>query len=199
MLIGNKKYSKTLLFWIEKSQNIFQTIKEALAKAINLVPPCSRCNYLINNGCIWFRNQRSFRSNHQSWKLPLRFFYRNLTPIERKFSAYDREMFCICTAIKQFKHAFKERSFTIFTDEKTLFIAFKQNWTKLRQDNLDTSVSLHCATFHPWIYLKKTCCGILINNIRPYTQTFITRLRFQQSTASTILALDPQSSSHPNI
>lgn len=130
MLIGNKKYSKTLLFWIEKSRNFFQAIKEALAKVINLVHP-------VQDAIISFTTDVSDSEIdgvlHQiinREKQPLRFFYRNLTPIERKFSAYDQEMFSICTAIKQFKHALKERSFTIFTDEKPLAITFNQNLNK---------------------------------------------------------------------
>lgn len=130
MLIVNKKYSKTLLFCIEKSRNFFQAIKEALAKAINLVHPVQDAIISLTTDVSDSEIGGVLHQIINREKQPLRFFYRNLTPIERKFSAYDREMFSICTVIKQFKHSLKERSLTIFTDEKPPVIAFKQNLNK---------------------------------------------------------------------
>lgn len=58
------------------------------------------------------------------------FFSRSLTPAQKKYSAYDRELLAIYTAIKHFKHILEGRNFTIYTDHKPITYAFNQNLEK---------------------------------------------------------------------
>lgn len=46
---------------------------------------------------------------------------------QQKWSTYDRELFSIYSAIKKFRHFLEGRTFPIYTDQKPLIYAFKQN------------------------------------------------------------------------
>ena len=50
-----------------------------------------------------------------------------MSSAQRKYSAYDRELLAIYTAVKRFRHALEGRHFIIYTDHKPLTYAFKQN------------------------------------------------------------------------
>jgi hypothetical protein len=49
---------------------------------------------------------------------------------QRKYSAHDRELLVMHTAVKRFRHAMKGRNFVIFTDHKPLTYTFNQNLDK---------------------------------------------------------------------
>ena len=68
------------------------------------------------------------RANDE-WQ-PLGFATKSLTTAQRKYSAYDRELLAMYTAIKRFRHAVEGRSFTIYADHKPLTYAFNQNLEK---------------------------------------------------------------------
>ena len=53
-----------------------------------------------------------------------------MSSAQRKYSAYDRELLAIYTAVKRFRHALEGRHFIIYTDHKPLTYAFKQNLDK---------------------------------------------------------------------
>lgn len=65
---------------------------------------------------------------NDEWQ-PLGFATKSLTPAERKYSAYDRELLAMYTAVKRFRHAVEGKNFTIYTD-KPLTYAFNQNLEK---------------------------------------------------------------------
>ena len=71
---------------------------------------------------------------NDSWQ-PLGFLIKPLNSAQRKYSAYDRELLAMYTAVKRFRHAIEGRHFIIFTDHKPLTYAFNQNPDKylLRQ------------------------------------------------------------------
>lgn len=52
---------------------------------------------------------------------------KKLSPAQRKYCAYDRELLAIYTAIKYYRHLLEGRKFTIFKDHKPLIYAFKQD------------------------------------------------------------------------
>jgi hypothetical protein len=55
---------------------------------------------------------------------PLAFFSRKLSPSQKKYSPYDRELLAIYEAIRYFKHMVEARTFTVYTDHKPLTFAF---------------------------------------------------------------------------
>ena len=59
------------------------------------------------------------------WR-PLAFFTNILSPAQRKYSAYDRELFAVYATVRRFKQAIEGQSFIIFTNHKSLTFAFRQ-------------------------------------------------------------------------
>ena len=51
---------------------------------------------------------------------PISFFSKKLSPAERKYLAFDRELLGIVSAIEHFRHFVEGRPFTIYTDHKPL-------------------------------------------------------------------------------
>ena len=51
---------------------------------------------------------------------PIAFFSKKLSPAEKKYSAFDRELLGIYCAIKHFRNFIEGRCFTVFTDHKPL-------------------------------------------------------------------------------
>jgi hypothetical protein len=66
---------------------------------------------------------------NNTWQ-PLGFITKSLSPAQRKYSAYDRELLAMYTAVKRFPHAVEGREFAIYTDHKPLTYAFRQNLNK---------------------------------------------------------------------
>jgi hypothetical protein len=66
---------------------------------------------------------------NNAWQ-PLGFLTKSLTTTQRKYSAYDRELLAMYTAVKRFRHAAEGRNFVIFTDHKSLTYAFDQKLDK---------------------------------------------------------------------
>lgn len=64
-----------------------------------------------------------------AWQ-PLAFFSKKLSPSQKKYSPYDRELLAIYESIKYFRHMLEARHFTVFTDHKPLCYAFDQRKEK---------------------------------------------------------------------
>ncbi|GFV02060.1 uncharacterized protein TNCV_4764451, partial [Trichonephila clavipes] len=61
-------------------------------------------------------------------------FPENLLHLKSLYSAYDRELLAIYSAIRHFRYMLEARDFTVFTDHKPLTYAFRQKVT--RSDNI---------------------------------------------------------------
>jgi hypothetical protein len=57
-------------------------------------------------------------------------FSRKLSPVQLKYSAYNRELLVIYEAVRHFHHMLEARHFTILTDHKPLTFAFHQKRDK---------------------------------------------------------------------
>jgi cleavage and polyadenylation specificity factor subunit 1 len=64
-----------------------------------------------------------------AWQL-LAFFSKNMSTVQQKYSAYDRELLAIYEAVKHFRHMLEARHFVMFTDHKPLTYAFNQRRDK---------------------------------------------------------------------
>ncbi|GFV17614.1 hypothetical protein TNCV_4406511 [Trichonephila clavipes] len=53
-----------------------------------------------------------------------------LTSSEKSYSAYDRELLAIYSAIRHFRYMLEARDFTVFTDHKPLTYVFRQKSDK---------------------------------------------------------------------
>ena len=67
---------------------------------------------------------------------PIAFFSRRLTPAQRKYSAFERELLAMYLILQHFLYFIEGKKFTIFTDHKPLIKAFfyfkVQNYSKAR-------------------------------------------------------------------
>ncbi|GBN35729.1 hypothetical protein AVEN_240173-1 [Araneus ventricosus] len=55
---------------------------------------------------------------------PLALYSRKLSPSERRYSTYDRELLAIYATVKHFRHLSEGQNFIIFTDHRPLTFAF---------------------------------------------------------------------------
>uniref|UniRef100_A0A3P8SD44 Gypsy retrotransposon integrase-like protein 1 n=1 Tax=Amphiprion percula TaxID=161767 RepID=A0A3P8SD44_AMPPE len=73
-----------------------------------------------------------------AWQL-LAFFSRQLTPRERKYSAFDRELLALWLAVRHFRFLLEGREFTAFVDHKPLTFAMSKGtepWSARQQRQL---------------------------------------------------------------
>ncbi|GFU71739.1 transposon Ty3-G Gag-Pol polyprotein [Trichonephila clavipes] len=69
------------------------------------------------------------QSSQRKWE-PIAFFSMKLNKSQQKWSTYDRELFSIYSAIRKFKDMLEGRNFILYTHQKPLIYAFKQNPNK---------------------------------------------------------------------
>ncbi|KAK9885262.1 hypothetical protein WA026_010760 [Henosepilachna vigintioctopunctata] len=129
-LLKQKVKGKTLLQWTPDAITAFEACKEALAQSALLSHPkldaplavfCDASDFAI--GAVlqqWVDDE---------WQ-PLSFFSKKISPAERKYCAYDRELLAIYLSIKHFRHMVEARKFAIYTDHKPLIFAFRHKTTQ---------------------------------------------------------------------
>ncbi|GFW94147.1 hypothetical protein TNCV_1978871 [Trichonephila clavipes] len=69
-------------------------------------------------------------SNGENFTTQFGRFEKKLTSSEKSYSAYDRELLAIYSAIRHFRYMLEARDFTVFTDHKPLTYAFRQKSDK---------------------------------------------------------------------
>ena len=108
------------IIWTRDCQTAFEAAKEALASATMLQHPVPGVHLAISVDASDYAIGGSLDQHHNgSWQ-PLAFFSKKLTPAERKYAAFDRELLAAYLGIKQFRHYVEGRNFTLFTDHKPL-------------------------------------------------------------------------------
>lgn len=124
-LVGNIRGSTTIKM-TKDMLNAFNVCKQSLAEATLLVHPDIQATLALftdasdeSIGAVL--QQQS--TNEGIWK-PLAFFSRKLSPSQKKYSPYDRELLAIYEAIKHFRYMLEARVFTVYTDHKPLTFAF---------------------------------------------------------------------------
>ncbi|GFY18349.1 hypothetical protein TNCV_2047551 [Trichonephila clavipes] len=129
-LKGAKRNDRTPILWSEEPAAAFEKCKKDLADATVLHHPSADASLAIvvdasDTAVVAALHQQTSKG----WQ-PLAFFSKALSPAQRRYSAYDRELLSAYMAIKYFRHMVEGRSFTLFTDQKTLVYAFKQKEDK---------------------------------------------------------------------
>ncbi|GFT21882.1 retrovirus-related Pol polyprotein from transposon 297 [Nephila pilipes] len=127
---GAKKNDRTLILWSEDSVAAFEMCKKDLAEAIVLYHPSANASLaIVVDASDTAVGAEPHQQTSKGWQ-PLAFFSKTLSPAQRSYSAYDRELLAAYMAIKYFRHMVEGRSFTLFTDHKPLVYAFKQKEDK---------------------------------------------------------------------
>lgn len=128
-LRGTKKNDRSLISWNEESHAAFEKCKTCLRDSVLLAHPkfdgdlslaCDASNQSM--GAVLQQREK------EHW-VPLGFFSKSLSESQRNYSAYDRELLAIYTAIRHFRPVIEGRTFTILTDHKPLIYAMFQKST----------------------------------------------------------------------
>ncbi|GFX72879.1 transposon Tf2-9 polyprotein [Trichonephila clavipes] len=124
-----KKDSKPLN-WSSEAITAFQRCEQALADAALLAHPSPSAPLALHVDASDYAIGGALHQVVDSELQPLAFFSRKLTSSEKSYSAYDRELLAIYSAIRHFRYMLEARDFTVFTDHKPLTYAFRQKSDK---------------------------------------------------------------------
>ncbi|GFU06376.1 transposon Tf2-11 polyprotein [Trichonephila clavipes] len=124
-----KKDSKPLN-WSSEAITTFQRCKQALADAALLAHPSPSAPLALHVDASDYAIGGALHQVVDSELQPLAFFSRKLTSSEKSYSAYDRELLAIYSAIRHFRYMLEARDFTVFTDHHPLTYAFRQKSEK---------------------------------------------------------------------
>ncbi|GFV00834.1 hypothetical protein TNCV_1386491 [Trichonephila clavipes] len=130
-----KKDSKPLN-WSSETITAFQRCKQALADAALLAHPSPSAPLALHVEASDYAIGGALHQVVDFELQPLAFFSRKLTSSEKSYSAYDRELLAIYSAIRHFRYMLEARDFTVLTDHRPLTYAFKQK----RSDNIAADV-----------------------------------------------------------
>ncbi|GFT32191.1 retrovirus-related Pol polyprotein from transposon 17.6 [Trichonephila clavipes] len=104
--------------------------KQALADAALLAHPSPSAPLAFHEDASDYAIGDALHQVVDSELQPLAFFSRKLTSSEKSYSAYNRELLAIYSAIRHFRYMLEARDFTVFTDHKPLTYAFRQKSDK---------------------------------------------------------------------
>lgn len=125
LLSGSKVKGSQPINMTPEHASAFEKCKSSLAEATLLAHPRTDAELAIESDASDMAIGAVLQQrNGGNWQ-PLAFFSRKLSPTQRKYSPYDRELLAIYESIKYFKHMVEARPFTIFTDHKPLTFAFR--------------------------------------------------------------------------
>ncbi|CAK1598339.1 unnamed protein product [Parnassius mnemosyne] len=108
------------------SLKAFEDCKESLCNAALLSHPDSEAKLgLVTDASDLAIGGVLLQQIGCDWQ-PLAFFSRKMSPSQRKYSPYDRELLAVYESIKYFRHWLEATPFTIYTDHKPLCFAFRE-------------------------------------------------------------------------
>lgn len=149
-LKGSKKNDTRTIDWTTETINAWESCKTDLANATLLVHFKPNAPLSITTDASDVAIGASLEQYQDGeWK-PLAFFKRKLSPAEKKYSTYDRELLAIFATIKHFQYILEGSNFCIKTDHKPLVYAFSQKPNhasprQVRQLNYISQFSTHIS------------------------------------------------------
>ncbi|KAG8201813.1 hypothetical protein JTE90_027294 [Oedothorax gibbosus] len=129
-IVRAKKNDKTKIDWSDNAEADFQKCKELIANAVLLAHPKPDANLSLQVDASDFSIGGALMQVVEDELQPLSFFSRKLSPAEKNYSAYDRELLAAYASIKHFRHMLEARQFTLHTDHKPLTYAFRKRSDK---------------------------------------------------------------------
>jgi RNase H-like domain found in reverse transcriptase/Reverse transcriptase (RNA-dependent DNA polymerase) len=119
--LGGGPRGKAAVTWSEEMSAAFQAARESLADTALLDHPAAAAELALvtdasasHVGAVLQQRRRG-----QSWR-PIGFYSKKLSQAEAKYSAFDRELLAVYSAIIHFQHLVEGRNFAVFTDHKPL-------------------------------------------------------------------------------
>ncbi|CAB0010179.1 unnamed protein product, partial [Nesidiocoris tenuis] len=119
------------IIWTPVMEEAFEQCKQLLHTDIVLAYPipgapltvtADASDVAIGGAIHQLKNDRSY---------PLAFFSRKLSPTEKRYSTYDRELLAVYETVRYFSYMLEGRPFTIYTDHRPLTHAFSKKSDKL--------------------------------------------------------------------
>lgn len=127
LLAGPKTKGATPITWTPQLSDAFTESKKKLSQATLLVHPDPKAELTIQTDASETAIGAVLQQQKGKEWQPLAFFSRKLSPAQKKYSTYDRELMAIYEAIRYFRHMVEARTFSIWTDHKPLTFAFSTN------------------------------------------------------------------------
>ena len=109
-----------------EAKQAFSEIKTALANVAYLAHPCENASLSLrtdaSNIALGAILEQTIDDNTEV----LGYFSKTLTDALRHYSTYDLELLSVYSAVKYFEHILLDKSFTIYTDIKSLVCSFRK-------------------------------------------------------------------------
>ena len=115
-----RSHAKSELQWSEECISAFRNAKYALAQATLLFHPTPDATTSLMTDASDIGVGAVLQQLIDGHWQPVYFFSWSLSPTERRYSTFDRELLAVYLAIKHFHHFIEGRVFTVFTDHKPL-------------------------------------------------------------------------------
>ncbi|KMQ86388.1 gag-pol polyprotein [Lasius niger] len=126
-LAGSKKNDKRKIDWTDSSRAAFAQSKQELANAALLAHPSPNAVLALHTDASDFSIGSALHQVDSNNVLqPLAFFSRKLSPAEKNYCAYDRELLAAYASIRNFRHMLEGREFILYTDHEPLTFAFRK-------------------------------------------------------------------------
>lgn len=126
LIKGNKKNDKTELIWNKEADIAFEQCKEDVINTVFLAHPKPNAKLTLHVDASNFAIGAVLHQLSDEIYEPLCFYSKKMTPTQKNYSTYDRELLAIYQAIKYNKHSIEGRECIIFTDHKPITYAFTQ-------------------------------------------------------------------------
>lgn len=115
-----KKIPKKDFFWTSDCQKALESVKNSLVNAVTLTFPQENSPLSITTDASDFAMGAVLQQKVENQWQPLAFYSQKLSEPQKKYSAFDRELLGIFSAIKHFRHFVEARDFFVLTDHKPL-------------------------------------------------------------------------------
>ena len=127
LLIGKNRSKSRKVYWTEEARRAFVVTKEALINATMLHYPQPNVETAIVTDASSIAVGGALQQKIDgSWK-PISFFSRKLSPRERNYSTFSRELLAMFLALKHFRYFVQGTKFHILTDHKPLVGAISKS------------------------------------------------------------------------
>jgi len=111
------------IHWTTECEQAFKLAKNHLAKSVLLHHPKPGAKLAVTVDASEFGIGAVLEQLHNSKWEPLAFHSAKLTSAQTRYSAFDRELLAMYSAVTKFRHMIEGRQCTIFTDHKPLTTA----------------------------------------------------------------------------
>lgn len=126
LIPGNIKNDKRIITWTSETKEAFNEFKEQLANATLLAYPMENAKLILTTDASDVAMGGVLHQKKGNELQPLGFFSKKLSPSQRTWAAYSRELLAIYKSIKHFEDKIEGRICTVYTDHKPITHAFDQ-------------------------------------------------------------------------